>query len=59
MTPDSDIRDGGPAGDDREADREPREYGHSSGDRNTKAKEGEFKPLQGGEQRDEDPEPAA
>ncbi|MFP7722707.1 hypothetical protein [Lysobacter sp. A3-1-A15] len=42
----------------READREPREYGHSSGDRNTKKKEGDFEALEGGEQRDADPEAA-
>ena len=55
MSPDHDTHDRADTG--RQAEREPREYGHSSGDRNTKKKEGEFKPLHGGEQRDADPEP--
>ena len=54
MGPDHDDRTGA----ERQVDREPREYGHSSGDRNTKKKDGEFKPLHGGEQRDAEPDAA-
>lgn len=34
-----------------DAAREQHEYGHSSGDRNTKSKEGDWKSLEGGQQR--------
>lgn len=34
-----------------DAAREQREYGHSSGDRNTKSEEGDWKSLEGGQQR--------
>jgi hypothetical protein len=33
-----------------------REYGHSSGDRNTKSEEGDWKHLEGGSQRDPTPD---
>lgn len=45
--------------DTRDTARKPREYGHSSGDRNTRTREGEWHGFEGGDQREAGPDDAA
>lgn len=48
-----------PAADRQDAARKPREYGHSSGDRNTRTSEDDWHGFKGGDQREAGPDDAA